>query len=226
MSLFADDEEDRDFEFVGSKEVGSKSLNLPKVETPELTKFLSLLPAHWPTDKFILCGSAGLAFRKIRDVHDLDVFILPELWETASEISGEIVPSNMEYGSLLEEDPPLPHRKSDVKSGLLRLDTGLDIFDKLPTKADIASFERALECADRLYHLGKYYRVLCLRHILAIKALAMVPDREKDFEDMKLLSALIENEEQMGIPVWRRALSRKYAEREKAKHEKAKQSST
>lgn len=218
MSLF--DEVDKDFEFVGSKEFGGKSLDLPKVETPELTMLLSLLPAHWPTDKFILCGSAGLAFRKIRDVHDLDVFILPELWETMNEISGEIMPSSMEYGSLLEEDPPLPPHKSDVKSGLLRLDTGLDIFDKLPTKANVASFERALECADQFCHLGKYYRVLSLRHILAIKALAMVPDREKDFEDMKLLSTLIENEEQRDIPVWRKALSRKLADR------KAKQSNT
>lgn len=81
---------------------------------------------------------------------------------------------------------------------LFRSDSGIDIFDSLPRIANVADFDRAFACSD----IFEGYRVLSLRHVLAIKALAMVPNREKDHADMTALAWLIKQEEERGGVAW------------------------
>lgn len=180
----------------------SKSKEACVETTPKLLSLLALIPDSWPRDQFVLCGSAGLAFRGLRDVNDLDILILPALWETLSSIPGE-----PKEKSEVEEAYTEPDDGSVAKarSKLVRLSTDLDIFDALPCISNVTSFSRAQECADKFPSPIKDYdefQVLCLRHILAVKALAMVPKREKDFKDMMLLTEAIAREEIIKTPKW------------------------
>lgn len=166
--------------------------NLDK--TPVLKSFLQQIPKEWGVNDFVLCGSAGLAFRGVRDVHDLDVLVRPALFDSVHKIPG-IQIQLLEYTEQGEAKPN-PQR-------LVRLDTGFDIFDRPPR--DTFDFERALECADSFSDGEREYKVLCLRHILAVKTLAMaVPIRTKDWKDMAILAELIEDEEknEEKRPMW------------------------
>ena len=202
-----------------------------KEKTPELFRYLDMLPKEWKRDQFILCGSAGLAFRGVRDIHDLDILILPELWGTVSSIQGEQIHSSEKsydeesgddvcdvgVSKVLALQPPTKRYPR-----LMRLDSGIDIFDSMPKVANVCSFFRAKECSDKFEDPRKLegdsspFQVLSLRHILAIKALAMVPNRKKDLKDMRLLTQLIQIEEENFPCAWMEAWKSKYVEKPKA----------
>lgn len=152
----------------------------------KLRSLLALIPTEWPRDSFILCGSAALAFRGVRDVHDLDILIRPELWPGLSHLRG------------------VEREEAYEQAGrLLRLDSGVDVFDSHPRIGNVAGFDQTLRAADLFRTCdGMVYNVLSMRHTLAIKALAMVDGREKDLADMRSLAALIGVEEGQGLRSW------------------------
>ena len=169
-----------------------------KVKTTEnLERLVHQLPTEWSYPDFILCGSAALAIRGVRDVHDLDVFIHPGSWDSAGldRIPGIVISTTAEEYNATG-DSEVSNQK------LVRLDTGFDFFNALPRAT--CSFETAFECADDFKVEGRCIKVLCLRHVLAVKAIAMtVPMREKDWDDMAKLAALIEKEEKLNErPKW------------------------
>ncbi len=164
---------------------------------PVLHSLLALIPSDWPRDEFVLCGSAALAVRGIRDVHDLDVMIDPALWD--------------ETHALVREHGEKEHFEryavgSTTEPRLVRLGCEIDIWDEHPRIANVADFARTLVCADLFEIQGRAVNVLSLRHTLAIKALAMVPGRSKDLQDMMYLARAIDAEEQPGYlhgpPAW------------------------
>lgn len=172
-----------------------------KVKTTEnLERLVRQLPTEWGYSDFILCGSAALAIRGVRDVHDLDVFIRPGIWDSAGldRIPGIVISTSAEEYSATG-DSEVSNQK------LVRLDTGFDFFNALPRAT--CSFDRAFECADDFKVEGRSIKVLCLRHVLAVKATAMtVPMRGKDWDDMSKLAALIEKEERANErPKWFKA---------------------
>lgn len=164
---------------------------------PVLHRLLALVPGEWPRDSFVLCGSASLAVRGIRDVHDLDLMVRPEIME--------------ETHALVREHGEKGHsERYAVGAGgeprLVRLECGLDFWTEHPRTANVADFARTLACADLFEVQGRAVNVLSLRHTLAIKALAMRTTRSKDLPDMVWLSRLIEDEERPGFlygpPSW------------------------
>jgi hypothetical protein len=166
------------------------------LDAPELARLLDLIPREWPADRFVLCGSAALAVRGVRDVHDLDVMIHPSLWREARALAAEHgeKPTTERYATDPDANP--------AAGRLVRLACGIDFWDTHPRIARVADFKRSIDCSDLFEIGGRFVHVLGLRHVLAIKALAMVPGREKDLDDMCLLSRLIREEEESGIRSW------------------------
>lgn len=137
-----------------------------KVATPRLRKLLTKLPEDWNREDFILCGSASLAFRGIRDVRDLDILVRPQFMDKLQQVK----------------------RDTDPYADATVIDVNIDVFTK-PPRLDGLTFDDIRRDAD---FIDGYY-VQSLRHTLAIKALVPTP-REKDKPDMVALAELIARE--------------------------------
>lgn len=137
-----------------------------KVATPRLRKLLAKLPEDWDREDFILCGSAALAFRGVRDVRDLDVMVRPKLLDKLEHV----------------------RRSKGLYADAVLVDANVDVFAK-PPRLDNLTFDDIRRDAD---FIDGYY-VQSLRHTLAIKALVPTP-REKDKPDMVALAELIARE--------------------------------
>jgi hypothetical protein len=138
-------------------------------KTPRLVELLTKIPKSWERDEFILMGSAALAFRGIRDVHDLDVLVTRSLYDTLNTKLLDVDRYGFTYADKLSEE--------DV-----------DVFQEVPRLN--LSFVTALAESDTF----DGYRVMNLRHVLAIKAMIPAPGREKDYADMIAISRLISAE--------------------------------
>jgi hypothetical protein len=134
------------------------------VETPRLRKLLSEIPSNWDREDFVICGSATLAFRGIRDVHDLDILVRPELLES---MRGDLTHRDGSYAS------------SYGDNGLI------DIFSKPPRLGSV-TFDDVKNEADQF----EGFYVQSARHTLAIKALVPIL-RDKDRPDMVELAKII-----------------------------------
>lgn len=144
------------------------SLFTGRVPTPRLKNLLEVLP-HWERHEFVLCGSAALAFRGVRDIGDLDVLVHPDLGKKLDRQFLDRDQYPWSFSSRLREQD-------------------IDVFWEVPRIR--ATFAEVLAVADDFHG----YRVMCLRQVLAIKAL--VPERRtKDMEDMVKLSKLIAAED-------------------------------
>lgn len=138
----------------------------PKAPTPRLYELLARIPREWNRSDYILSGSASLAFRGVRDVHDLDLLISPNL---AAELGSDLV-----------------NRRSDGRLAV-KID-GIDIFENVPRLWNVTFDDISAET-----DTFDGYLVQSLRHTLAIKALLPVI-RDKDRPDMVELSRLIAKE--------------------------------
>lgn len=139
-------------------------------------ELVSYLP-EWPKDSYVLCGSACLAVRGVRDVHDLDVLIIdPDMWKEVEALHSE---GHFPKATRDISFPALPHR-------LLR--TGqIDFFDRVTSLP--LSFSEIVVNSD----IYDGHNIISLRHCLATKALSTVI-RDKDIADMPLLCQLISDE--------------------------------
>lgn len=110
----------------------------------------------------ILCGSAALAVVGLRDVNDLDLLVSRERWD---EITG------------------INDLRSMYGRQIWRVE-GIDAFDTLPRLG--LTFDQVIKRGAAVpIHLLGGWRVLDLRHVLAIKALA--PENEKHTADMRAI---------------------------------------
>lgn len=124
--------------------------------TPNLDTLLRRLP--WSPWSVILCGSAPLAFRGVRDVGDLDVLLDEATWADL-----RIQDLRTEYGRRIYRIP------------------GIDAFDRLPRLG--YTFDQVIDRADHYYVDGTKWHVLPIRDMIAIKALA--PAADKHVTDMR-----------------------------------------
>lgn len=154
-----------------------------------LTRLASYLPAHWSPNDFVLCGSAALAVRGVRDVADLDVLIDPKLWPEVRELHGR------GYWPGTPRETKDPQSNDGPRRDLL-LTGEIDFFDEMPRIAAGVTRQAAFEEAEfrqiPVLPAGRMVRVCCLRHVLAVKALAFRP---KDHDDMVRCAELIYDEE-------------------------------
>lgn len=135
-----------------------KSKNKP---TPKLQALIKKIPSNWSREDFILCGSAALAVRGIRDVRDLDILVRPELMAKI----------------------PV---KRDIDGYSEKLFDDIDIFDKPLRLENFLTFEDIKKTAE----LFDGYYVQSARHTLAIKLLLPTP-RPKDVPDIVALAHII-----------------------------------
>jgi hypothetical protein len=137
----------------------------------------------WPRHDFVLVGSAALAARGIRDVNDLDVQICCSLWPEVERLHAAGYwpkgPDKAEKDGGLYEDGP--NRR-------ILLTGQIDFFDAMPRISSCTPFEVVFRESE---WIGGF-RIVSLRHCLAVKALA---NRKKDHEDMETLARLIRAEE-------------------------------
>ncbi len=167
-----------------------------------LVELTSLIPASWPRGDLVLVGSACLAVRGFRPVRDVDVLVRPESW---SMVEAALVKPGSDWeqhpGGELHADTrselPYDHMPDNHKDPpgrrFVRLDARagyIDLFDGMPRLWQSLSFGAVL--ADATEWRG--FRVVSLRHCLAVKALA---DRSVDYADMRELCRLIEAEENL-----------------------------
>jgi len=151
---------------------------------PRLVELMGYIPRNWSTTQFILCGSAPLALRGIRDVRDLDVLVTQELYDDAVKLNAE----GYWPGGEVAVDVP-----EDKKYGRVLLRAGsFDFFVELPRVAQCVSFEQIQDQSSLVVVGDRRMRVLSLRHCLAVKALAA---RASDHRDMMRLAVLIDAEE-------------------------------
>lgn len=160
------------------------------------TKFhtlLELIPGGWPPYAYLLCGSASLAVRGIRDVHDLDLLVHESLWAEAQQafLPYRDVAKHAAYDQAAA-DAGTSEPSEPQQSRLICTTLGLDLFSEMPRVASCLDYETAWKAGTVYRHADRAHRVISLRHTLAIKALAY---RFKDFDDMKTLAELIAAEE-------------------------------
>lgn len=162
------------------------------MKTPSLHALVKMLtPLGWSTSDFVLCGSACLAVRGVRDVNDLDVFVRRQEMIHDVKSLGPHIP--------IEDHTPLYFHVTDghnfiqVGVEVEGRQTHIDVFSKMPflpvtfdqvwDGADSFSFKDAESCILDV-------RVMSLRHCLAVKALARrttTASVRKDMRDMHLL---------------------------------------
>jgi hypothetical protein len=130
-------------------------------KTPNFQALIKKIPADWSREDFILCGSAALAVRGIRDVRDLDILVRPSLMAT------------------------IPVTK-DVDGYTEKFSEDIDIFDKPLRLENFLTFDDIKRTAE----LFDGYYVQSPRHTLAIKLLLPSP-RAKDVPDIISLSQVI-----------------------------------
>lgn len=159
-----------------------------KVPTPRYDELRRLLPGTWPRASFVLCGSAALAARGVRDVNDLDVLIKPDMCDAVRAHFASIGAAprfENDYGDsttraffaqyiIGEPDALFPSGRK------------IDFFSVMPLvspKKSEAVFAEASTFDG--------YQVVSLRHCLAVKALA---NRAHDTADMVTLALLIDQD--------------------------------
>jgi len=142
------------------------SLQSGTVATPTLHQLLKWIPEDWDREKFVITGSATLAFRGIRDVHDLDILIHPSLKQKVDEM------------------PRVKDGEYEITFAQRLADHNVDIFTESPRLN--LSFEEIKLAADRF----EGFYVQSPRHTLAIKALVL-PHRDKDRPDILELAKII-----------------------------------
>lgn len=130
---------------------------------------MAQIPRSWDREKFVLTGSATLAFRGIRDVRDLDILVHPSLKPELTEIPW--TESYFGPGSTVQS----------------MADRDIDVFFECPRLG--ISFDEVKNASD---HIGGYY-IQSPRHTLAIKAL-VTPPRAKDQADILALAQIIADE--------------------------------
>lgn len=156
-----------------------------RARTPVYEELLSYLPKEWDADDYVLCGSACLAERGIRDVGDLDVQIKPKLWPEVLRLH--------EAGHFPEgpdkQVQPGPDSDFGGRDGRALLTSRIDFFVDIPRIFTLGADEVFAKS-----ELRRGRRIISLRHCLAIKAL--VPEsRRKDVNDMISLAFQISEEE-------------------------------
>lgn len=154
----------------------------------QLQKYVDQLPKEWDRSKFVLCGSAAMAVRGIRDVHDLDVLVLPELMPAVKEAFPEtkrrdedpgLYPNEGDCAIIVNGIEHVEGTPREIPQGMPRVELwraeGFDFFDALlrPVATNRQVFQEAGE--------WNGYLVMSLRHCLAVKALGY---REKDKADI------------------------------------------
>lgn len=148
---------------------------------PNYDNLRAYIPESFKRTDFVLMGSAALAARGVRDVNDLDLLIRKRLWRPVKRLiseghwpTKEIEPhANPDF----KDDPDYVSREL-VRTGWM------DFSDSLPRVAQVVTVAEVFEEAD----IFEGYRVINLRHCLAIKVLA---NRPKDTLDMVALAHLI-----------------------------------
>ena len=151
--------------------------------TPTFHRLVAGLPDDWPSDQFILVGSACLAVRGVRDVHDLDVLIDRSLLYSANTF--------VNTRSYVKDRPAArlqPYLDEDAPW------SEYDFFTE-PPRLTLYTIESIRERADTVFVQGRKVLVQSPYHTLAIKALVH-PPRKKDIADMKLLAEIIADEYQ------------------------------
>lgn len=154
-----------------------------------LIRLASYLPAEWNPNDFVLCGSASMTIRGLRDVNDLDVLIRPRLWGSVRELH------RRGYWPGEARDTKDPQSNDGPRRDLL-LTGEIDFFDEMPRIAAGVRREDVFTHAEfhqlAILPSGRTLRFACLRHVLAVKALAF---RSKDYDDMVVLAERIRLEE-------------------------------
>jgi len=190
-----------------------QTMHPPEERVANLRERVRLLPAEWDKSKFVLCGSASLAVHDIRDVNDLDVLVLPELWPQVKEAFPHPIPRGMVgVGNALEDDE-YPNDDNDhalVVNGVEEQPIGGEPVDRQVTRRVELWRVHGIDFFDGLIRpvannrqvfrdavLWDGYLVLSLRHCLAVKALGF---RDKDkYDTVKALLPYLETSERREI---------------------------
>lgn len=135
----------------------------------------------------MLTGSACLAARGVRDVHDLDVLVGYELWSQVHELDLEPLDAPPPQ-PIIDDETGIAHLPDDYEPRVIRQFVGFDFFTELPRMAKTIDWGLAWKSAQ----LIDGFYVISPRHCLAVKALA---NRDKDLTDIGTLAAIIMHEE-------------------------------
>jgi hypothetical protein len=156
---------------------------------PTMQRLLEYIPDDWPKDGYVLCGSAALAVRGVRDVRDLDILVWPQLWPDVEKRYCE------GYWPKREGTEPAKDGQSNDGPRRQLIITGwFDFFTEPPRIASGIGAAGVFRNAEQ--RPGWPGLVQSLRQVLAIKALAC---REQDLDDMIRLAHLIAEEERRAI---------------------------
>lgn len=186
------------FDGVELTQMPARQIMTPTDKTvAHLRSLVELLPKEWDKSKFVLCGSASLAVHGFRDVHDLDVLVLPELWPEVKAKFPDTIPRGLvgTGHALTDDDYPnddndhalvvngteehpiggVPVERTTTRKIELWRVPDIDFFDGLirPVANNKQVFKDAV--------MWEGYLVLSLRHCLAVKALGW---RAKDKADI------------------------------------------
>lgn len=159
-----------------------------RARTPVYEELLGYIPKEWNPDDYVICGSACLAERGIRDVGDLDIQVRPRLWAEAERLhqAGHFPPG-------LDSHPvgrvPGPESDFGGRDGRVLFTGRIDFFVNVPRIFALGADE-----VFRRSELRRGRRIISLRHCLAIKALVPI-SRRKDVDDMVSLALQIFEEE-------------------------------
>lgn len=166
-------------------------------KTPVFEKLLEPL-LNWPQSNLlqvVLCGSAFLAWRGVRDVEDLDVLIPPPLHKLAPDGRCISDPVLSRVISFTETRPPKKEQPRlgiyDPQGRVLVQCEGYDFFDSQPRLSGFLTYDNTLKNAMPMKHGGKMFWVMHPSHCIAVKAMVLRP---KDRIDIGNLLRLINGE--------------------------------
>tara|TARA_R100000656_G_scaffold104176_1_gene75998 strand:- start:39910 stop:40605 length:696 start_codon:yes stop_codon:yes gene_type:complete len=163
-------------------------------DAPLFEELVARIPAGWSEDDFVICGSAALAVRGVRDVHDLDILVrTEEMVEDVDDLlrKGELTPF------VVDNDADLSmYAESSIERRKLVLTQEMDVFDSMPRVTGL-TFEHVHTQSDKFRMKdGRVFRIVSPRHCLAVKTLIPIL-RPKDLVDMERLARIIAAEDRL-----------------------------
>lgn len=185
---------------------------IEKSPTPLFQQLVHELPESWSLDEYVLVGSATLAARGARDVHDLDVLVSGKLWPYVKKHhwpSAERVANNVcrtagcsyfDVRDNTNKDNPVDEYVGEK----LHRTPLIDFLTAVPRIyarfEDVLQDSEIFEVPGRTGFLGAFrtppmrrVRVMSVRHCIAVKALVphSVSSSSKHARDISALSAFL-----------------------------------